>query len=150
MLIQRFGGLLLKPVMTIYLLPLPDRKQCWEIQLLQCIPRWVLSLHRSVFLSCMLWPFCTVIWTLGGFLFICILQNWKEKLCMFLFGIIALEADWEHHLSYMGKKILQDERYAKYVGKMAVVPLSEGRQIPIIADEVHRTGKSHHNTHLWH
>jgi valyl-tRNA synthetase len=29
----------------------------------------------------------------------------------------------------------QDERYAKYVGKMAVVPLSEGRQIPIIADE---------------
>ncbi|CAM6010330.1 unnamed protein product [Sphagnum balticum] len=29
----------------------------------------------------------------------------------------------------------EDERYAKYVGKMAVVPLSEGRQIPIIADE---------------
>lgn len=42
----------------------------------------------------------------------------------------------------------EDERYAKYVGKMAVVPLSEGRQIPIIADEVHRTGKNHHNTHL--
>jgi len=67
---------------------------------------------------------------------------------MFLFVIIALEVDREHHLSYMEKKILQDERYAKYVGKMAVVPLSEGRQIPIIADEVHRTGKSHHNTHL--
>jgi valyl-tRNA synthetase len=42
----------------------------------------------------------------------------------------------------------EDERYAKYVGKMAVVPLSEGRQIPIIADEVHRTGKNHHKTHL--
>ncbi|CAM6124860.1 unnamed protein product [Calypogeia fissa] len=28
-----------------------------------------------------------------------------------------------------------DERYSKYVGKMAVVPMSGGRKIPIIADE---------------
>lgn len=32
--------------------------------------------------------------------------------------------------------IVQDERYKKYIGKMAVVPLSGGREIPIIADEV--------------
>lgn len=29
----------------------------------------------------------------------------------------------------------EDERYAKYVGKLAVVPMSGGREIPIIADE---------------
>eukprot|EP01018_Ginkgo_biloba_P010493 Gb_39267 [translate_table: standard] len=29
----------------------------------------------------------------------------------------------------------QDDRYAKYVGKMAVVPMSDGREIPIIADD---------------
>lgn len=28
-----------------------------------------------------------------------------------------------------------DERYAKYVGKMAVVPMSGGREVPIVADE---------------
>lgn len=31
----------------------------------------------------------------------------------------------------------QDERYKKYIGKTAVVPLSGGREVPIIADEVH-------------
>ena len=32
--------------------------------------------------------------------------------------------------------VFQDDRYKKYVGKMAIVPLSGGREIPIIADEV--------------
>jgi len=32
--------------------------------------------------------------------------------------------------------VFQDERYKKYIGKMAVVPLSGGREVPIIADEV--------------
>lgn len=29
----------------------------------------------------------------------------------------------------------EDDRYAKYVGKLAVVPMSDGRKIPIVADE---------------
>lgn len=32
--------------------------------------------------------------------------------------------------------MFQDERYKKYIGKMAIVPLSGGREVPIIADEV--------------
>jgi valyl-tRNA synthetase len=31
---------------------------------------------------------------------------------------------------------MQDERYAKYVGKLAIVPLTFGRHVPIIADRV--------------
>jgi hypothetical protein len=31
---------------------------------------------------------------------------------------------------------MQDERYAKYVGKLAIVPLTCGRHVPIIADKV--------------
>lgn len=30
----------------------------------------------------------------------------------------------------------EDERYKKFVGRMAVVPMSGGREIPVIADEV--------------
>jgi hypothetical protein len=32
----------------------------------------------------------------------------------------------------------EDERYKKFVGKNAVVPMSGGREIPVIADEVSR------------
>lgn len=32
--------------------------------------------------------------------------------------------------------ILQDDRYSKYVGGMAIVPLTYGRHVPIIADKV--------------
>ena len=31
---------------------------------------------------------------------------------------------------------MQDERYAKYVGRLAIVPLTFGRHVPIIADRV--------------
>ena len=31
---------------------------------------------------------------------------------------------------------MQDERYAKYIGKLAIVPLTFGRHVPIIADRV--------------
>ena len=30
----------------------------------------------------------------------------------------------------------QDERYAKYIGRQAIVPLTFGRHVPIIADRV--------------
>lgn len=31
---------------------------------------------------------------------------------------------------------LQDERYSKYVGMMAIVPMTYGRHVPIISDRV--------------
>lgn len=31
---------------------------------------------------------------------------------------------------------MQDKRYAQYVGKLAIVPLTFGRHVPIIADRV--------------
>lgn len=30
----------------------------------------------------------------------------------------------------------QDERYSKYIGKQAIVPLTFGRHVPIISDKV--------------
>ena len=32
--------------------------------------------------------------------------------------------------------ITQDGRYSKYIGKMAIVPMTYGRHVPIIADKV--------------
>ena len=31
---------------------------------------------------------------------------------------------------------VQDERYSKYVGRMAIVPMTYGRHVPIISDKV--------------
>lgn len=31
---------------------------------------------------------------------------------------------------------MQDDRYSKYIGRMAIVPMTYGRHVPIIADKV--------------
>lgn len=31
---------------------------------------------------------------------------------------------------------VQDDRYSKYIGKMAIVPMTFGRHVPIISDRV--------------
>lgn len=31
---------------------------------------------------------------------------------------------------------LQDDRYSKFIGQMAIVPMTFGRHVPIIADKV--------------
>lgn len=35
-----------------------------------------------------------------------------------------------------GSSSFQDERYSKYIGKLAIVPLTFGRHVPIISDKV--------------
>ena len=32
--------------------------------------------------------------------------------------------------------VMQDDRYSKFIGKMAIVPMTYGRHVPIIADRV--------------
>ncbi|KAI3768281.1 hypothetical protein L2E82_18832 [Cichorium intybus] len=41
---------------------------------------------------------------------------------------------------------LQDERYAKYIGKSAIVPMTFGRHVPIIADKI--SAGHDHNDYL--
>lgn len=36
----------------------------------------------------------------------------------------------------IGDAVLQDERYAKFIGKQAIVPLTFGRHVPILSDKV--------------
>lgn len=40
---------------------------------------------------------------------------------------------------YIVDAVFQDERYAKYVGKQTIVPLTFGRHVPIISDKVGQT-----------
>lgn len=34
---------------------------------------------------------------------------------------------------------MQDDRYSKYIGRMAIVPMTYGRHVPIISDKVKET-----------
>lgn len=43
---------------------------------------------------------------------------------------------------YIVDAVLQDERYAKYIGKQAIVPLTFGRHVPIISDKVGKVSVS--------
>lgn len=36
--------------------------------------------------------------------------------------------------------VMQDDRYSKYINRMAIVPLTYGRHVPIISDKVKYLG----------
>ena len=47
---------------------------------------------------------------------------------MFVFGNIISEN--------LSLELVQDDRYSKYIGRMAIVPMTYGRHVPIISDKV--------------
>lgn len=40
----------------------------------------------------------------------------------------------------MFDNVMQDDRYSKYINRMAIVPLTYGRHVPIISDKVKYLG----------
>lgn len=44
---------------------------------------------------------------------------------------------------------MQDDRYSKYIGKMAIVPMTYGRHVPIIGDKVNHSNFFCNHTNLF-